>query len=127
MELARLELEDAADQPADQRAQDTSADDIQRIVDPDIYLRVGNDKGPKQDERPPAADRTERPVDKNGHREMIAGMGGRETGAGWAIVGNEMYRVGPEWIAAGAKPVDQVVLDQVAADEIADNDGHGQV
>ena len=126
MELTYLKPENEADEPADQRAQDTAADDVQRVVDAYVYLSVGNNKRPQQDERPPAADRSECAVDKNGHREMVAGVGRSKAGANGAIVGQEADRVVPKWIAAGAKTVD-MFLHQVAADEIADDDGHSQV
>jgi len=127
MELADLHPEDDADQPADQRAQNAAADDVQRVMDADIYLRVRNDKGPEQDERPPATNGPERPVDEDRHSKVITGVGRGEAGTDGAIARQEMDRIGPERIAAWPKAVDEPVLDQVAADGIADDDGHNQV
>jgi hypothetical protein len=58
---------------------------------------------------------------------MITGMGGRETRVLGTVVGEETHRVRPGRVVTRPEAENQVSFDEIAADEIADDNGHYKV
>ena len=123
IESAKLQAEQTAGAKADQTAQQSASGYVDRIVDPDIYLCVRNNKSPCKNSSPPTAGMAQCQEYEGCHGEMITGMGGGETGAYGAIIHEYPYIIGYCRVLAGAKPENKA-FHPVAADQVAYDSRH---
>ena len=66
------------------------------------------------------------PEYKKGHGEVVAGKRRDKAGVGGAIIRDKTDAVRNKGVGAGPEP-ENMVIDEPAADDIADDDGHSQI
>jgi len=87
-----------------------------------VYLGQGNAESPEKEQgRPVPEPAPQGEVEKHGHAEMVAGMGGNKTIALRAVTYQHVYPAPVRRFVAGAQPY-HILFEDIGADEIAKED-----